>query len=572
MAHISNASIYSLYRNAKNQLQLCQVAVSISNGLNGCQIIGGVDKTIKEAYFRVKAAIKASDFRYPPGKIVVNLSPLAAAKKGSCFDLAIALALLKASKQIKLPAVCLAYGELSLAGSLIEPSNLLSDADLDLDSKQLKALVTSLRQLCPSETIVCLGPDLDKTGRITCNVLCLLAKFQKISVKTEAISNLKDFNLLKFADAKLNANGMSLPVPYMLDVEISSKLASSIDREELLAELAARSKIALQTYSALRNIAFCKEVFKLALAGGHSLALIGSNGSGKTELLHSAIYFLANEIKAQIERKQSNLIELNNYVLDLDFMTLPSKLLNYKLQTGKLWHLQNGLIFLSELNKFRTKSLLCLEQFFKQQIDLSQNCKQQQIMQADQLNISPHCQMLVDFNPCPCGNLFEPWLTACSCSNFQIKQFNRRLTGAIWDRLALICIARRITAEETKGENMQVQSNGKEEKLEESASQVKYQIEQCRKWQRERNGKTCMHACLNSQLTLAELNTVQLLSNDMHDFLHLMRLSRHYSYRRLYFVRTTALTLADLACEKCQLKHFLQASNYCSVPEEFNYA
>ena len=73
---------------------------------------------MRESKDRVRAALVASDFQYPNGRVVINLGPAGLPKEGGRFDLPIALGILAASGQ--LPAERLAevevIGELSLNG------------------------------------------------------------------------------------------------------------------------------------------------------------------------------------------------------------------------------------------------------------------------------------------------------------------------------------------------------------------------------------------------------------------------------------------------------------------------
>lgn len=567
MGHSKNASIYSLYRNEQNKLQLCQVSVSITSGLNDCKIIGSVDKTIKEASLRIKSAFKASELKFPTGKIVVNINPVLDTKSGTSFDLPIALALLAASKQFVLPAVCLAYGELTLAGQIIEPESLLWQLNLSAVKQQLVDLLAYLKKLCPTQRIAVIGPYHEKSASNVDTLINMLST----TANTFRIFRLKDIAAshdLAFQWEFKKETETILPVPTAIMISAESNFERE-QKKRLLDNLSNMADLSLQTYSALSNLDLCKSALKLALAGGHSLALIGSNGSGKTELLHSATYFLQDELKRLIEESKPMPNDLSDLVLDVDFMTLPSKMLNYRLQKGCFWNLTNGLIFLSELNKFKKGAILCLEQFFQQQIALSNKQRKQKLIDTNKDTIIPHCQLLADFNPCSCGNLFEPWLAACRCSDYRIKLFNQRLTGAIWDRLAIIAIARRISDQELYLTDAS-DTNGEKNKTDimQSAVNIKRQIIACRKWQRERNAKLCQHACLNSQLNLPELDRVKVLNLDEKNFLHVLRLQRHFSYRRIMYIRSVALTLADLAHENCQIEHFLQASNYCALPEE----
>ena len=65
------------------------VEVDIAQGLPAFNIIGLPDAAIRESRDRIKFAIKNSGYRFPDGKITVNLAPANIRKEGSGFDLQI---------------------------------------------------------------------------------------------------------------------------------------------------------------------------------------------------------------------------------------------------------------------------------------------------------------------------------------------------------------------------------------------------------------------------------------------------------------------------------------------------
>ncbi len=87
-------------------------------------IIGLPDRALNEARERVRAAIFNSGFAYPPGRLLVNLSPADVRKAGPAFDLAIALALIGIGEQVPRCDLreFIALGELALDGKL-QPVN-----------------------------------------------------------------------------------------------------------------------------------------------------------------------------------------------------------------------------------------------------------------------------------------------------------------------------------------------------------------------------------------------------------------------------------------------------------------
>ena len=99
---------------------LVEVEVDISRGLPMFSIVGMGDTAILESKFRVKAALKNSDYEVRPQKIVVNLSPAGIKKEGAQFDLAIAIGIILEMKLLRDPREIvkdyLFIGELSLDG------------------------------------------------------------------------------------------------------------------------------------------------------------------------------------------------------------------------------------------------------------------------------------------------------------------------------------------------------------------------------------------------------------------------------------------------------------------------
>lgn len=84
-------------------------------------IVGLADVAVRETAERVRSAIEVSGFTFPRQRVVVEVDPVDVRKDGAALDLPIALLILAASGQIKLPEgklTLLAFGELGLDGHL----------------------------------------------------------------------------------------------------------------------------------------------------------------------------------------------------------------------------------------------------------------------------------------------------------------------------------------------------------------------------------------------------------------------------------------------------------------------
>jgi magnesium chelatase family protein len=97
---------------------LVEVEVDIANGLVGMILVGLPDTALREARDRIHAAIVNSGEEWPYRKVTVGLSPASLPKRGSWFDLAIAIGILTANGKVPQEASTgvMFFGELGLDG------------------------------------------------------------------------------------------------------------------------------------------------------------------------------------------------------------------------------------------------------------------------------------------------------------------------------------------------------------------------------------------------------------------------------------------------------------------------
>ena len=112
------------------------VEIHLSPGLPTVALVGMPESTMREARERVRSAILSSGFRWPDSRLTINIAPASTPKSGASFDLAIAVAILIATKQLapELAAAAEFYGELSLSGSVLPTAGLLAAAWSHRDS------------------------------------------------------------------------------------------------------------------------------------------------------------------------------------------------------------------------------------------------------------------------------------------------------------------------------------------------------------------------------------------------------------------------------------------------------
>src|SRR4030042_4969625 len=90
---------------ANRGLQAIEIEVEVNvagKGFPGFNIVGLPNKAVEEAKERVRTAIVNTGIDFPAKKITVNLAPADIPKEGSAYDLAIAMGILGACREIGL--------------------------------------------------------------------------------------------------------------------------------------------------------------------------------------------------------------------------------------------------------------------------------------------------------------------------------------------------------------------------------------------------------------------------------------------------------------------------------------
>ncbi len=97
------------------------VEIDVTTGI-GIHLVGLADAAVKESLLRTITALQSMGFRIPGKKIVINLAPADMHKKGSGYDVPIALGIIVSSGQMDLPLLeeFMIMGELSLDGGIRE--------------------------------------------------------------------------------------------------------------------------------------------------------------------------------------------------------------------------------------------------------------------------------------------------------------------------------------------------------------------------------------------------------------------------------------------------------------------
>jgi len=483
--------------------KVVDVEVSFVRALPSFTIVGLAQTSIQESKERIKSALSAIDFKFPPQKVTVNLSPSDLRKEGSHFDLPIALLVALQKTDIDFNEF-MAFGELGLDGTLKDTSTLFA-------------------------------------------ILLSLAKekeVQKVIIPNESVAKISKIPGLEIFPVK------NLEEAIAIFTQKQKGISSGENLSYHTLTIANQNYYYLNQYPVdfkdIKGQESAKRASLIAACGMHNILFEGSPGCGKSMSAKRLPYILPpmslDEIleKAKLdalEGKEPDFTPLRPFRSPHHTSTKASIFGggSRSAKIGEVSLANNGILFFDEIPHFPKTVLESLREPLEDYRVLISRVN-------TKIRYETKFLFIAAMNPCPCGNLLSK-TKSCRCSETEINRYKKRLSAPLLDRIDIY-----VQMSEIEPEN----------KSSISSKEMSEIVKRVFTIQKERGQSE-----LNGKLSDEEIRRYCILDEKSEEVLHNAIRRFDLSQRAINKTYKIARTIADIDESKTiQKKHLMEALQY----------
>lgn len=390
---------------------LIDVQSDVSPGQPGVTLVGRPDATLNEARDRCRMAIVNTGLSWPATRrITILLSPADLMKRGTHFDLAIAVSVLAADGGVpleELPATAF-IGELTLDGKLRSVAGVLPMV--------LAAAERGIRRVFVPE------PQAREAAMVP---------------------GMEVFGMRSLGQVVAELRGEEVPEAPPVAPMSGARLLSWRGEERL-------EETDMSDLLGMADVRYAVEV---AAAGSHHLLLSGPKGAGKTSIAER-IPGILPELTRE-ESLELTVIHSLAGVLDpsAGMLVRPPYAAPHhdaskasligggsgQVRPGEVSRAHAGVLFLDEFPLFRTDVIEALRQPLESgDITIAR--------QEESVTLPARGMVVLACNPCPCGEYdVDNLANRCTCRSQQRRDYRRKVTGPVADRVDIVRNLRPLT-------------------------------------------------------------------------------------------------------------------------------
>ncbi len=478
-----------------------EVESTFTKGLPNFSIGGMANTAILESKDRIKSALLTNDFKFPPKRITINLSPSEVAKKGSHIDLSIALLIALQETKIDLEDFYV-FGELGLDGNI-------------KDTKSIFVLILSLVRQGMIKNVLVPKESVSKVSTIP-------------NINIYAVDNIKDA-ITFFHSKEKQAYKIENQIFEYDNININGNKYYFIQEY-------------INDFREVKGQVLAKKAALISAAGNHNIIFEGSPGCGKSmiakRLRDIAAPMSLEEIldMAKMESLQSvqPLFRPKRTFVSPHHSSTKASIVGGT-QIGEVALSNHGILFFDELPHYAKTVLEAMrEPLEDNEISISRvNSK---------IKYPTKFLFVCAMNPCPCGNLLAQ-SKECRCTSIEIQRYKNKISDPFLDRIDLYVTMNEVTKDDISDVTSQ---------------ELHQKVIEAFKLQKLRGQKE-----LNGKLSDREIKKYCLLTKEAQNILDISISKFVLSFRAINKTLKVARTIADLdSKEMIDTSHIIEALSY----------